>query len=140
MKAGAQLSAQAVPCELFSEVGCLDNEMGYMFYYNLGGKLRDDKTGTQTALGGQQLTGIYRFYWSDSEFAPYGAWFFVFDFGGQNVANYALNDAAGWAVRSGDSAYVLVPEPSSVLLIGFGLLALGWMRRHYRHAFRDIRR
>jgi hypothetical protein len=98
-----------------------------MFYYNLGGKISDDKTGTQTALGSQQLTSIHRLYWSDSEFPPWGAWFFVFDFGGQNSADYGFSDGTVWAVRPGDSDNV--PEPSSLLLIGFGVLALGCTRR-----------
>src|SRR5688572_455471 len=43
---------------------CRDNEMGYMFYYNLDGNFGDNKTGTQTALGGEELTGIQPGYWS----------------------------------------------------------------------------
>jgi PEP-CTERM motif len=123
------LTTQAVPCEIFSEVGCLDNEMGYMFYYNLGGRLLDHKTGNQTALGGQQLTGIQPTpYWSDSEFPPFGAWFFSFDHGGQNVGDVKIAWSA-WAVRQGDSAYVPEPCTSSLLLIGVGMLGVVWARR-----------
>ena len=40
------------------EVACRDNEMAYMFYYNLDGNQNQNKTGTQTAVGGEELTGI----------------------------------------------------------------------------------
>ena len=35
------------------EVACRDNEMGYMYYYDLGGTVLQNKTGNQTAVGGQ---------------------------------------------------------------------------------------
>jgi hypothetical protein len=124
--------AGSVPCELYSEVACLDNEMGYMYYYNLAGRLLEDKTGNQTAVGGQELIGIHgAAYWTDSAFPPFGNWFFSFEHGGQNVGD--LNSEwSAWAVRPGDSAYV--PEPSSVLLTGAGMLALVCTRRAFRRA------
>jgi hypothetical protein len=108
------------------EVACRDNEMGYMFYYNLDGNLFDDKTGNQTAVGGQMLTGIQPVYWSGTEFVSGGAWDFFFDDGSQisGVADFQL---AAWAVRPGDVA--AAPEPASLLLIGAGMLGLRWSRR-----------
>ena len=35
------------------EVECRDNEMAYMFHYNLDGNFGDNKTGTQTEVGGE---------------------------------------------------------------------------------------
>lgn len=113
-----------VPCEIYSEVACLDNEMGYMYYYNLAGRLLHDKTGNQTAVGGQQLRNIRHVYWTDTPLASFGSWFFSFEHGGQNVGPANANEWSAWAVRPGDSRYV--PEPSSAILIGAGMLVLMW--------------
>ena len=108
------------------EVACRDNEMGYMFYYNLDGNPLDNKTGNQTAVGGEMLTGIEDIYWSGTEFNSLRAWFFRFDLGAQG-SSVQPNPFSAWAVRSGD-----VPEPSSLLLIGLGALGLVWSRRRGR--------
>ena len=50
VRAGVGLTATVVECATASEVACRDNEMGYMYYYDLGGsRFVDNKTGTQTA-------------------------------------------------------------------------------------------
>ncbi|MEO8627355.1 MAG: hypothetical protein ABI612_04545, partial [Betaproteobacteria bacterium] len=119
---GAGPLGMDVRCDLYSEVACLDNEMGYMYYYNLAGRLLQDKTGNQTAVGRQHIIGIHRIYWTDSPFVPFGSWFFSFESGGQNVGNANFSEWSAWAVRPGDSAYV--PEPSTALPIGIAMLAL----------------
>jgi len=127
VSSGNVAGSDVVPCERFSEFACVDNEMGYMFYYNLGGRRLDDKTGNQSAVGGQQLTGIRPVYWSGSDFLTSGTWFFTFDSGGQNIGDFSNNRFSAWAVRAGDSSY-FVPEPSTVLLIGLGMVGLAWMK------------
>ena len=57
-----------------------------MFYYNLDGNPLDNKTGTQTAVGGEELTGIEDIYWSGTEFNSLRAWFFRFDPGRPRAA------------------------------------------------------
>jgi hypothetical protein len=114
------------------EFACRDNEMAYMFYYNLDGNFGDNKTGTQTAVGGEELTGIQRFYWSGTEVSPGFAWHFNFGIGSQSGTDERV-ELSAWAVRPGDvGAAAAVPEPSSLLLIGLGALGLGWSRRRGR--------
>jgi hypothetical protein len=110
------------------EVACRDNEMAYMFYYNLDGNQGADKTGNQTALGGEVLTGIQRYYWSGTKYDSVLAWNFVF-FNGSQFEEEGFGLSA-WAVRPGDVA--AAPEPASLLLIGAGMLGLGWSRRKWR--------
>jgi hypothetical protein len=112
------------------EVRCRDNEMGYMYYYNLPGSPGSNKTGTQTAVGGQMLTHIQRGYWSGTEFDSGLAWLFGFDHGLQSPVGEG-DPLAAWAVRPGD-VRAAAPEPASLLLIGVGMFGLGWSRRRGR--------
>ena len=49
------------------------NELGYMYYINLGGNFLDDKTGNQT-VGGVTLHDIQKHLWSGTEFDSIEAW------------------------------------------------------------------
>ena len=50
-----------VGCDVISETDCQDNELGYMFYYNLMGSLGDNLTGDQGLF-----TNIQSIYWSST--------------------------------------------------------------------------
>jgi hypothetical protein len=79
---------------------CQDNELGYMFYYNLGGALSSDLTGNRT-VGEVTLSNIQNVYWSATEYAPGSAWILHFD-SGFGVWSFKSGNRYGWAVRDGD--------------------------------------
>jgi hypothetical protein len=110
------------------EVACRNNEMGYMFYYNLDGTTGSPKTGNQTALGGEMLTNIQDFHWSGTAFDSLTAYMFNFTSGLQGTVIKDLPLAA-WAVRPGDVGAAAVPEPASGVLFGIGALAMLWATR-----------
>ena len=72
------------------EVACRDNEMAYMFYYNLGGSFASPKIGTQTAVGGEQITNIQSLYWTGTELNSDNAWNFNFNKGNSRGARYGF--------------------------------------------------
>lgn len=109
-------------------VACPTNELGHMFYFNMGGSFNDNKTGNQT-IGLVTLTDVQSDYWSGTEFNSNDAWVFLFNFGGQD-GNDKININFGWAVRSGDVS--AVPIPAAVWLFGSGLLGLIGLGRQRR--------
>lgn len=116
-------------CNSATELQCRDDEMGYMFYYNLDGTSNISETGDQTAVGGEQLTDIQPAYWSGTREVMPVALDYDFALGLPGAFDEGLPRSA-WAVRAGDVA--VVPEPASALLIGAVMLGLGWSRRSGR--------
>jgi hypothetical protein len=110
------------------------NQLGYMFYHNLGGTFFQDKTGTQTSLlGGQVLTGIQPQSWASTESSTISAWAFYFNDGAASPLPKSVQVSA-WAVYSGDVAAVPEPETYAMMLAGLGLMGFVARRRRQKEA------
>jgi hypothetical protein len=144
VSAGAGPVTSVVNCATATELACRDNEMGHLFYYDLGGTWpHQDHPGDLTALSGELVTGIHQRYWSatrawvrpeDGLSDVWNAWFNP----GMNVSAGEFAGLHAWFAASGDIARVpdppAVPEPATGLLMLFGLGAGGleWSRRNRR--------
>ena len=85
----------------------------------------DNKTGVQTAIGGEVLNIKFSGYWSatTADHYPNHAWFFDFGSGGFNAADKSEQYwMSAWAVHDGDVANI--PEPLSFSMLLPGLLII----------------
>lgn len=104
---------------LCSGSGCINSEMGHLFY-----------TEGMTADTPGLFTDIRPYmYWSGTEDSsdPARAFRFNFSSGSQGTSAKTLGRYA-WAVREGDSALPVVPEPLSSALFISGGISLGIRR------------
>ncbi len=125
-------------CQTATEVDCRDNELGYMFYYNLGGTLGspvwDSGHANLSLFSNIELPSTVNNvspYWSsnvDNETGLDGHWGFRMadgdDLSGGFTGGYSGASAGAWAVRDGDVAVSSVPIPSAVWLFTSGLIGL----------------
>ncbi len=120
------ITRSAPNCQNDSELACRDNELGYMFYYNIGASNGDNLTGNQT-VGDVTLTNITNVIWSGTEWDSDDAWSYWFAYGGTGNS-FKQAPFPGWAVRDGDVSPV--PIPAAAWLFGSGIIGLlGWSRR-----------
>lgn len=104
-------TAAPIDCRTATELACRDNELGYMFYQNLGGSFGDNLQGNHT-VGDVTLISVLNGYWSGTDGGPpggVGGWLIGFS-NGSVAANPKSNAFNGWAVRDGDVAAVLPLE------------------------------
>lgn len=110
-----------------SEVACRDNELAYMFYYNMGGTYGFIKSGNQVA-DGVNLYNIQDVQWTGTGCDANCAWILEM-IGRNNVANPG-GEWASWAVRPGDvTVSAAIPEPEIYAMMAAGLGLIGWIGR-----------
>jgi len=109
------------------------SEIGYMFYENLGNSAYRATDGTYPSSGwGLVNYGPFEnlglLYWSDEYSTdPTHAWHNSFINGGQGIDLKNADRHFAWGVRDGDSNPI--PEPTTMLLLGTGLIGLAGTRR-----------
>lgn len=116
-----------VDCRTATELACRDNELGYMFYQNLGGTY-----GSSILTSGDPDLALFptlpsSFYWSGTELNSLNAWAFSFSNGLQGGGGSLFSNYS-WAVHAGNVS--AVPVPAAVWLFNSGLLGLIGMARH----------
>ena len=117
-----------VDCSTTSESACRDNELGYMYYHNLGG-IRNEEILINNDDPDLALFSTLRSYgyWSGTEFESSvdlfldNAWLLDFD-GGRSFTNGKIVPYYSWAVHPGNVG--AVPVPAAIYLFGSGLLGL----------------
>lgn len=116
-----------------SGYNCTNSEMGYLYYTELGnsagGPLSTNFTDGLTGRTESFANLRAGYYWSGTESSANSddAWAFFFPSGYQSALD-KFNFTSALAVRPGDVS-ASVPEPSTLLLLGFGLAGMAVLRK-----------
>ena len=113
---------------------CTGSELGNLFYNVLGGVAGSKLSTTHNANYDLFNNISITIYWSATELDsdPNYAWGFSTYNGDQLVPDKTTNQAAAWAVYSGDVS--AVPVPAAVWLFGSGLIGLIGLARRKAHS------
>jgi hypothetical protein len=119
-----------VDCSTSSEVECRDNQLGYMYYYNLTppGDMPPTDIGTDLSGAPGPFVNVEFAFWSSTSISASDAWSFWFSvFSGRQFGS--LKEGGGfhaWAIRGPQAA---APEPSTLFLLGAMASTVIYVRR-----------
>ena len=117
---------------------CQDDELGYMYWYDLNGNGLSE-TGNQISyLGAQLIENLQDIYWSGTVWQPGYGWVVYFTSAGAHAGWFQAQPpdsfpTGAWAVHDGDVAnQTPVPEPATLALLSgalLGFILTCWRRK-----------